>query len=186
MNALLIDTGMAGAAGAGLILAEAGLAKLRHRDLVAGVVANYRLLPAALVPPVAAALPLVELAVGVALLGGVIAPGFAAWPAGLAAALFVLFGAAMAINIARGRRAIDCGCGHAALRQPLHWALVARNGVLALLVALRAAAPGEGAAGLTEIALALVAGLAVFLIYLMFNAIVALAGSPLNASRPSA
>jgi hypothetical protein len=185
MNALLIDAGLAGAAGAGMILAEAGLAKLRHRALVPGVVANYRLLPDALVAPVAVALPLVELVLGMALIGGVVMPAQSAWPAVAAAGLFVLFGVAMAINLRRGRRAIDCGCGHAHLRQPLHWALVMRNGLLALLVALRALAPADGAAGVTEIALALVAGLAVFLIYLMFNAIVALTGSPLNAARPS-
>jgi hypothetical protein len=42
----------------------------------------------------------------------------------------------MAINIRRGRRHIDCGCFQSALKQTLSWILVARNGVLALLLGL--------------------------------------------------
>jgi hypothetical protein len=38
----------------------------------------------------------------------------------------------MAVNLRRGRGHIDCGCGHAELRQPLNWLLVFRNIALAL------------------------------------------------------
>ena len=50
----LMETGLAGAIGTGIVFVEAGLAKLRNRDVLPGVVANYRLLPEALVAPVAA------------------------------------------------------------------------------------------------------------------------------------
>ena len=59
MSTFLVETGLTGAIGTGIVFVEAGLAKLRHRDLVAGVVANYRLLPEALVAPVAMLLPVV-------------------------------------------------------------------------------------------------------------------------------
>ncbi|MFD2428851.1 hypothetical protein ACFSUK_13225 [Sphingobium scionense] len=42
---------LAAAIGIGLILLQAGLSKLRHRILLPGVIANYRLLPPALVAP---------------------------------------------------------------------------------------------------------------------------------------
>jgi hypothetical protein len=47
-----------------------------------------------------------------------------------------MYGGALAVNLLRGRRQIDCGCGlsgAAGGEQPLSWWLVARNVVLALL-----------------------------------------------------
>ena len=181
----LIEAGLTGAIGSGIVFVEAGLAKMRHRDLLPGVVANYRLLPGALVAPVAAILPPVELGLGFGLIvSSMTGGGPLHWFAVPAAALFVVFAAAMAINIVRGRRMIDCGCGRSQLRQPLSWGLVVRNLVLAALVAIHAigVAPGETVA-LADIALALVAGTAMFLITLLFNALAALAASPLASGR---
>jgi hypothetical protein len=185
MSTILIETGLTGAIGTGIVLVEAGLAKLRHRELVPGVVANYRLLPHALVAPVAALLPIVELGLGLGLIASVFTGGDLRLLGLPAAALFVVFAGAMAINIRRGRKAIDCGCGRSQLRQPLAWGLVARNCVLAALVALHALpppSPGKAVAPV-DIALALVAGTAVFLIFLLFNALAALAASPLASGR---
>jgi hypothetical protein len=50
-----------------------------------------------------------------------------------AAALLALYSAAIVVNLARGRREIDCGCFGPAQRQPLSPALVLRNGVLIAL-----------------------------------------------------
>jgi len=184
MTTILFETGLTGAIGTGIVFVEAGLAKLRHRELVPGVVANYRLLPDSLVAPVAALLPVVELGLGLGLVAGVFTGGVLRLLGLPAAALFVLFAAAMAINIRRGRRAIDCGCGRSQLRQPLRWGLVVRNIVLAVLVAIQAlpAGPGE-TGGPVEIALALVAGSALFLMFMLFNALAALAASPLASGR---
>jgi len=44
--------------------------------------------------------------------------------------LMLVYAAAMALNLLRGRSQIDCGCG--ADVHLLSWALVTRNGVLAL------------------------------------------------------
>jgi len=95
-----------------------------------GVVANYRLLPDAMVAPAAHLIPPVELLLGATLLLGLAFPG----PELGAAALLLLFALAMGINLRRGRRHIDCGCFQSALKQTLSWTLVMRNVVLASLV----------------------------------------------------
>lgn len=168
--------GLAGAMGVGLVFLQAALAKLRHRELLAGVIANYRLLPTVLVAPASVLLAPAEIAVAIGLL-----LGGQALAAAAAIALLVIFAAAMGINIKRGRRAIDCGCGRSQLRQPLSWLLVVRNLVLAALLVPRLV---PGAAPTTaDLAVALAGGLAVFVIVQLFNAIGALAASPLAASR---
>jgi hypothetical protein len=184
MSTFLVETGLTGAIGTGIVFVEAGLAKLRHRDLVPGVVANYRLLPESLVVPVATVLPVVELALGLGLVASVFTGGVLRLLGLPASALFVVFAAAMAINIRRGRKAIDCGCGRSQLRQPLHWGLVLRNLVLAALVAVHAVPVASGVSvTLADIALALASGAAVFLMFLLFNALAALAASPLASGR---
>jgi uncharacterized membrane protein YphA (DoxX/SURF4 family) len=119
-----------------LVFLAAALGKLRHRSEFEGVLANYRLLPALLVAPAALALPPFELAVGALLLLGMAQP----WPEAGAAALLLLFAAAMVVNLRRGRRHIDCGCFQSALKQTLSWRLVLRNLVLAAVVAASLAA----------------------------------------------
>ena len=79
-----------------------------------------------LVRPVAYALPIVETAVAVALLIPM-SRGYAGWSAAL---LLVVFTLAVAINLFRGRREIDCGCFSSELKQRLSWWLVVRNVVL--------------------------------------------------------
>lgn len=187
MTTLILATGMAGAAGAGMVFVESGLAKLRHRDVLPGVVANYRLLPEGAVDPVSAALPWVELVLALLLLAGVtgaLPAPVCVGAALIAAGLLVLFAGAIAINIRRGRSHIDCGCGRSHLRQPLNRGMVVRNLVLAALVAVRIV-PQPGTPDIADVALALVAGLAIWLLTLMFNAISALAQSPLARTRSS-
>ena len=146
-----------------LIFLTAALGKSRHRLAFQGVVTNYRLLPEIAVPGFALLLPLVEATVAAALL---IAP--AAAPEVSAATLLILFAAAMAINIFRGRRHIDCGCFQSALKQTLSWTLVARNVALALLLVIPAAVPGASlpVSGTAE---ALVMGSALFLLLQTLN-----------------
>lgn len=177
MTAAMGIAGMAGAIGVGAVFIGAGIAKLRSRQVFPGVVANYRLLPEAMVPAVAATLPVAEVAVGLALIGGV---RFAAVPAGL---LLLVFAAAMAINIGRGRSHIDCGCGRSELRQPLSRALVMRNIVLAglLVPALLPQPPFAWAQGLIGLA----AGAALYFLTLLANALAALAQGPLAMERNS-
>jgi hypothetical protein len=96
-------------------------------------------------------------------------------------ALLLVFAAAMAINIRRGRTQIDCGCGLSALRQGLGWPLVARNLALAAVLGLRLA---DGAMlATTEMLVAAMSGVVLFLLYLFFNALNALPGRPASGAR---
>ena len=63
-----------------------------------------------------------------------------AWGLAGAAALLALYAAAIAVNLARGRRHLDCGCTGPALRRPISGWLVLRNLVL-VAIALADLAP---------------------------------------------
>lgn len=106
-----------------LLFAGAALHKLRDRRRFDGIVLDYRLAPPRLALRVARLLPLFELLVA----GCLVAAWSPAFPA--AALLLAGYGLAIAINLARGRREIHCGCS--GLPQPLSLWLVARNAVLA-------------------------------------------------------
>jgi hypothetical protein len=59
-----------------------------------------------------------------------------------AAVLLLVYAAAIGINLARGRRDIDCGCMGPANRQLLSGWLLLRNGLLAAIALIGAAIPG--------------------------------------------
>lgn len=113
--------------------------KLRAFDAFSGVLTDYRLLPARATGVCAGAVVGAELCLGVGLLLP-ISRNFAL--AGSALAL-VLYAGAIAVNLVRGRRFIDCGCTAFAGQQPLGVWLVARNLLLAL-AALAATLPVQG------------------------------------------
>jgi hypothetical protein len=112
-----------------VLFAAAASHKVREPRRFRATVAEYRLLPVTLVTP--AALVLLGGEVGVA--AALVTPGWRT--AGLlgAAALLALYGGAIGINLARGRRDLDCGCAGPAVRRPIGGWLVARNAVLATL-----------------------------------------------------
>ena len=123
------------------VLAQAAWHKARDLQAFTSALAAYELLPASLAPLVASQL----LAAEIALTGLLLVPALRV-PAALAAALLlVVYSAAIAVNLARGRRHIDCGCAGPALRQPLSPWLLARNGALVAL-AVFAALPETGRA----------------------------------------
>jgi uncharacterized membrane protein YphA (DoxX/SURF4 family) len=115
-----------------LVLAMAAIGKLRALDEFVGVVHNYRVLPEALVRPVAYALPPLEFVLAI----GLLLEPTRSLAAAAVAGLLVVFALAMAINIGRGRTEIDCGCFANALRQRIGWGLVLRNVLLTLLALL--------------------------------------------------
>jgi len=117
-----------------LIFGASGFLKLRDPELFAASVANYDLLPRWAEGPFAWTLPIVEIAAAV----GVLFPSTRALAATALAPLLAVFSAAIAINLARGRADIDCGCFGPALPQELSGWLVARN--LALMIVAAAAA----------------------------------------------
>ena len=126
-----------------LVFAAAVAGKVAHRHELAGVVANYRLVPDALAAVAAWMIVGLEILVVVSLAGGL----YLEAGASLAIALLWVFALAMGINLARGRREIDCGCFQSGLRQRLSWGLIGRNLVLSgALAPLLAAAAAPGAA----------------------------------------
>ena len=110
--------------------------KLRDLGRFRATLAEYRLLPAGLVPLAAALVVGAEAAAA----GALLVPGTRATGLVSAATLLLVYGAAVAINLARGRRDIDCGCAGPAVRRPISGWLVARNAALAA-AALAAVAP---------------------------------------------
>ena len=114
---------------------HAGVQKIRHHDLLVGVISNYRVIPQALAPLASWLLPPLELLLALALL----IPS--SWSALTAAGLLLLFTTAIIINLLRGRSFIDCGCFQSGLRQELGWELVWRNGVLVAIAVYSACFP---------------------------------------------
>ena len=115
----------------GLVFLTAAAGKLRDRAAFHGIVHAYRLLPDRLVAPVALAIPIAEVAVGLLLPSGLLP-----LPTALAAtAMLVGFVVAMATNILRGRRDIDCGCFRGRPGQRLTWGAIARTAFLAVTAA---------------------------------------------------
>lgn len=110
-----------------LLFAGAAYSKLRHQEEFHGVVRNFRLMPEWLASPFAKVLPWLEVAIAVGLLVDASVP----FAAAAASVLLVVFAVAIGINVARGRKAIDCGCFRTGYKQSLSWFLVARNVVLA-------------------------------------------------------
>lgn len=115
-----------------LLFAVGAAHKLRDLAAFRGTFADYRLLPGA----VAWAVPVAEAAVTLLLLAP---PTRAIGKAG-AAGLLVAYAAAIGVNLARGRRHIDCGCAGPRAERPIGPGLVVRNALLAA-VALAALAP---------------------------------------------
>ena len=152
-----------------MVFAAAAAGKIKHRHELAGVVANYRLLPDGLAAAAAWMIVGLECLVALSLVSGV---GLGVG-AGLAIALLVGFALAMGINLARGRREIDCGCFQSGLRQRLSTVLVVRNLVLAvLLIPLLTAANGH--ATVLQWVDGLGAGLTAYALYQVLGELIAL------------
>jgi hypothetical protein len=106
-----------------LLFAGAAWHKASNLHRFEAVVRGYHLLPAPWLPAASRLLPLVE---------AVLALGLVYGPSGLVAAcgaatLLLIYAAAIAVNIVRGQRDIDCGCFASSSRAPLSPGLVGRN-----------------------------------------------------------
>jgi methylamine utilization protein MauE len=112
-------------AGLTLLLGAAAAHKLRDPATFAATLAEYRVLPPAVVPAVARLVPLVEAAVALGLATSIVVGPAAA------ACLLAVYATAIGLNLARGRRDLDCGCGGPGTRRPIGTGLVVRNVALA-------------------------------------------------------
>lgn len=133
-----------------VLLGHAAWGKLTARREFAGVLEAYALVPAPLVGALSVLLPVGEAVVATGLLVHSLRPLAGA----LAALLLAAYGVAIAINLGRGRRDLDCGCAGPGERRPIAAWMVWRNGVLAV-------AAGLVALGGTDRALSVADGLTV-------------------------
>ena len=166
---LLLRVALAALLGAGAI------EKARDRATFRAAVEGYEILPARIAHAASVGFVAIE---GVLALGLVAPAGFGVRTLALggAAALFALYALAIAINLARGRRAIDCGCGGAAAHVPLSTWLVTRNGLL--VAAAIACTRGASARALGVVdALTIAGGVAVLaLLWIALHGLLAQAG----------
>lgn len=121
----------------GAIFLYAAATKVPDMAAFATDVANYRLLPAALVPYAAVAVVGIEVVVGLALVTGVAARAAAL----VAAAMLLAFVAGLSQALARG---IDLRCGCFGGEEPATWATVARDVAMLVPAALVVLGAGRG------------------------------------------
>jgi hypothetical protein len=110
-----------------LLFVVAATHKLRDVPAFQATFADYRLVPHVLVGALARVVPLAE--IGVAML--LVAPEGSALGKVGAAGLLAVYGTAVAVNLVRGRRHIDCGCAGPHARRPIGWGIVVRNALVA-------------------------------------------------------
>ena len=116
----------------GAIFLSTGVSKFAHPRRFQRGIQDYEVLPAKLESKLALSrlltfgIPIVELAVALSLLSG-----FLLVPASiLGLVLLVVFSAAIASNLLRGRTDLSCHCGGSLGEHRISWGLVGRNGLL--------------------------------------------------------
>ena len=107
-----------------LILFSAAWHKFSEFDIFAGALDAYQLLPSVAVMPIARLLPCVEVAIALF----VLVPASRHFGLIAFAGLIAIYAVAITVNLMRGRRQIDCGCGGDV--HLLCWGLVLRNALL--------------------------------------------------------
>lgn len=152
------------------LLASAAMHKLRDPAAFARILRGYRLLPEGAEPVMGVAIGSVEALIAVALLVPG-APSRAGWAA---AVLLCAYTAAIGINLARGRRDVDCGCFGPAGRQQLlsEW-LVVRNSVVVAAALVVAAPVGVRPLGAFDAFVGAVAGAGSVLLWVAGNQLLA-------------
>jgi hypothetical protein len=143
--------------------------KLRDLSAFEGVVTAYDLVPPAAAAWVARSIPVAEIVAALCLVGD----SSRMLGAYVGGGLLVFVTAAIVLNLRRGRRAIDCGCGGIEDELHLSWALVARNAVLGFAcVALLDPPSGRSLAWLDYLTIGIGAG-CLYGVYATFNQLLA-------------
>ena len=155
------------------------LRDLRHFETTLGA---YGLLPGMLVRPAALGLPLMEFMVAL----GLLAPPARFSAAMATAVLLGIYTLAIGINMARGRRSIDCGCGDPGRGQTLTGWLLPRNGVLMGLALLAATPVVNRTTGWLDWLVALLAAAAMLLLYSACNQLLSNRDQLVNLRRSHA
>ncbi len=120
-----------------LLFLLAAIQKLRAPAVFRASLEDYGLIPTGLTGFTSVCLIVIELAAAIAVLFSTSRnPGLTAM-----AFLLILYSVAIGINLFRGRREIDCGCGGPDSSLTLSWWLVIRNGIFTGLVLLGMSQP---------------------------------------------
>jgi uncharacterized membrane protein YphA (DoxX/SURF4 family) len=130
MPAMTLDPaiGLLLVAALALLFATAGAHKARDLKRFDEIFAAYGLLGGLARWPLARVIPLLELAVA----AGLFLDGSRPYAAVVGMLLMMTYAGAIAINLARGRRDLACGCGGPDERRPIAPWMVWRNAVIAL------------------------------------------------------
>jgi hypothetical protein len=129
-----------------LLFGAAAFAKARSFAMFCAILGEYRVLPSRVTAAAGAAICCLEFAVALGLLWS----GTRSSAATLGAVLLIAYAAAIAVNLIRGRRDLDCGCGY----RPTaigEWMII-RNVVLAAVLTLLQIPLSSRALGLTDYA----------------------------------
>ena len=151
-----------------LVMLRAVTHKVLDFNELQGFVADYRVVPESRAATASAGVVVAEFAI----VAAIALP--ATRPIGLLAATALLsgYGGLIALNLARGHRRIECGCGGAP--QVLGAALIVRNAVLVLLALFAAATPAR-LESTAETVVVISSGLCLLALYVLFE--------QLNANR---
>lgn len=109
--------------GLALLFAAAAWHKISDRPRFEAAVSAYELLPTRASSVLSWVLPTAETAIA----AGLLYPATQRLAAVAASGLLLVYTGAIAINLARGRRRIDCGCFSSRSETPLNDVLLARN-----------------------------------------------------------
>jgi hypothetical protein len=149
------------------LFGSAAVTKLRAPAIFVATLADYRIVPRALVPTTGALVITLEGAVAL----GLVLPATRAVCALAGAGLLLVYGAAIAINLVRGRREIDCGCS--LQRRPIGRWMVVRNVSLAAALLVCAVPISERALGIAD---AVTIGAGLFVLILLYASLDLLLG----------
>ena len=151
-----------------LLFGLAGAHKLSNRSETQTLIDAYNLVPAPLLAPASLLVPILELAIGAGLMFGatrsiaVIAGGV----------LLIAYGAAMAINLYRGKRDLDCGCSFGDRAQKISPPLVYRNALLATLIFMAAMPVSNRETGMMDAFIIAVSLIAASILYAAANTLI--------------
>lgn len=141
------------------LFARAVWHKLSQQPSFQAELSAYRLLPESFTLPVVYGLAIAEIFCALGLL-------FFNTAIVVAMTLLVIYGLAIAVNLWRGNRHIDCGCASwLSPRKTLSWALVLRNLLLALLAFTSLFLPAPTHLSTGEVLWALLIAFTIWLLY---------------------
>lgn len=165
------------ALGFALLFFLAGMHKLNNKLEFQGILNAYKIVPSKMSPMLSNVIPLIELGLAMGwLVCGLLFIRLTYVPL-ISAMLLSGYGTAIAINLIRGRRHIDCGCGFSLAAgktpgtevQQLSSALLWRNAVLVIAALLAASTDTGRVLGMVDYFSMIVAVITLGLLYGAFN-----------------